>query len=58
MPRFENLSNFQGENNVYAGAFRCGFTGHFEQIITFHKEILYFLRSGAKMSQARLREAT
>ena len=57
-PRFENLSNFQGENNVYAGAFHCSFTVNFVRNVAFPNEIIYFLRSGAKMSQATLREAT
>ena len=58
MPRFENLSNFRCDNNVYAGAFHCSFTVKFERNVAFHNDIIDFLRSGAKMSQARLREAT
>ena len=45
MPRFENLSNFLGENNVYAGAFQCCFTINFVRHVAFHKEIIALMLS-------------
>ena len=54
----ENFSHSSSENTISAGAFRCAFTVKFQRNVAFPMEIIAFVRSGDKMSQARLREAT
>ena len=52
----ENLSDFQSENNICAGAFHCAFTMKFERNGAFRIEIIAFMLSEATMTEVASRE--
>ena len=56
MPRIENFGNSSNENDISAGACRCGFTVYFDRHVAFPNERIAFSLGEARVTQVKPRE--